>query len=272
MLAVDAVAPRILNLTDGRPSEILTAISRDEIIGTPTYWRVSNLGVVQAAHGYDRDLMQTILRKALALKEEYALKRHLNLRYIRSAQRLIPEIDELVHDQRRLEKLSTHAGTELEPYPISVIGSIITFMGPESGGGGLAGPCDGGAGSELLPQAIEDRDGGELELFQGHSDHGLALVAGGQPIPGERIRKVPHRMGYSTLGQFLRVLHRTAPIRRGWRVTLNLNLRSRDRSFIDDNSLVYLGADNPDFTWTPELVRDVQQHQLPAYKAFIGAS
>ena len=271
MLALEIQAPGLERAAARRP-EVITALSRDEILGAPSYWRVSNLGVVQARHDYDRGLLQTILAKALALKEDKALKRHLNLRYIRGAQRFIPEINELIHDALRLDRVSTLAGTELEPYPISIIGSIITFMGPEDGDGAIAWHCDGVPVSELIPLAIEDLDGGELQVFQGSADHGLALLEQGQALPEKRICKVQHRLGYSTLGQFLRILHRTAPIRRGTRVTLNLNLRSRDRAFVDDNNLVYLAADNPDFAFAPELMDDVRRHQLPAYRAFIGAS
>lgn len=271
MLDTDEAARR-LALAPDRTGEILTAITRDEIIGAPSYWRISNLGVVQAAHDYDPALLRTILEKACALKEEKALKRHLNLRYIRGAQRYIPEINELIHDGMRLDRLSTYAGTELEPYPISVIGSIITFMGPEDRDGAVTWHCDGVPVTELIPLMHEDVEGGRVEIFKGHADHGLALLEQGQPLPPESIIRVQHRLGYSCLGQFLRILHRTEPIRRGYRVTLNLNLRARDKAFVDDNGLVYLAADNPDLGFAEELLEDVRQHQLPSYRAFMGAN
>src|SRR6185295_2995232 len=101
MLATQIPA-RGLELPVVRRSEITTVLTREEILGAPSYWRISNLGIVQARHEYDRALLQTILAKALALKQDKALKRHLNLRYIRGAQRFIPEINELIHDSLRL--------------------------------------------------------------------------------------------------------------------------------------------------------------------------
>jgi hypothetical protein len=41
---------------------------------------------------------------------------------------------------------------------------------------------------------------------------------------------------------------------------------------VDDNSLHYLGADNPDFSWIDEVVSDVREHRLPAYEAAMGVT
>ena len=247
-------------------------IPRDAIIGNPTHWKVSDLGVVQFKHAYDQQLLNRILEKALSLKKEIAIKRHLNLRYIREAQRYIPEINDLIYDAQRLNFLSELAGTELEPYPISVICSIVTFMSADDGDGTIEWHTDGVPVTELIPLAMERTEGGELLIYQGNSEVGLSLLSQQVSLPDEQIMWIPHRVGFSTLGQMIRVLHRTAPITEGLRVTLNMNLRSHAKPFIDDNSLVYLGADNPDPGWEMEILRDVREHQLPAYKAWMGVS
>ncbi|MUT25000.1 hypothetical protein CK231_25790 [Mesorhizobium loti] len=76
-------------------------------------------------------------------------------------------------------------------------------------------------------------------------------------------------MNYATLGQFLGVLHRTAPIQYGERVTLVLNQRSVAKPYVDDNRMFYLAADNDhDREWVNELAEDVWTNQLPAYRRF----
>ncbi|AZO12929.1 hypothetical protein EN817_10225 [Mesorhizobium sp. M3A.F.Ca.ET.174.01.1.1] len=74
-------------------------------------------------------------------------------------------------------------------------------------------------------------------------------------------------MNYATLGQFLGVLHRAAPIQLGERVTLVLNQRSVSKPYVDDNRMFYLAADNDqDRAWVNELAEDVWNNQLPAYR------
>lgn len=252
--------------------QVLHRLSRTDIIGSPTHRKISELGIVQFRHHYDSDLLDRILRRAVALKAEKAEKRHLDLTYIRGAQRFIPEINDLIYDASRLDRVSALAGTPLEPYPISVISSIVTFMGPKDQDGAITWHCDGVPVSELIPLAMEEVEGGELEIYRGNPEVGLSRLEQGIQPRARQLIKVKHRLGCSTMGQFFRVMHRTAPIRHGYRVTLNLNLRSRDKPFIDDNSLVYLGADNPDGTWIPELLKDVSERQLPAYKAVMGVA
>lgn len=248
-------------------SDMRYYIDRESITGTPTHWKVSNFGMAQFKHNYDEKLLSTILRKALAIKEEAAIKRHLNLKYIRGPQRLIPEINQLNHDPVRLARINQLVGTELEPYPISIVASTITFMGPEDSDGTIDWHSDGVPVTELVPLSIEDNDDCGLEIYKGNHETGHALLAEGKDIPSDQVFRVQHRVGCSSLGQFIRVLHRTSPMSRGTRVTLVLNLRSREKPFVDDNSLYYLGADNPDFSWVDEVVNDVREHQLPAYEA-----
>ena len=79
--------------------------------------------------------------------------------------------------------------------------------------------------------------------------------------------RIDHKMNYATLGQFLGVLHRTAPIQLGSRVTLVLNQRSVAKPYVDDNRMFYLAADNDhDREWVSELAEDVWTNQLPAYR------
>ncbi len=112
-------------------------------------------------------------------------------------------------------------------------------------------------------------DGGELELFRGPSDEGLARYAG-REVPAGQSVSVTHEVGYSVLGQLMRLMHRVKPIRRGFRVTLNLNLRSAERPFIDDNTPWYLAADNPDLQWMDEYMRDLRETVVPAYRSAQG--
>jgi hypothetical protein len=259
----EAVSPAL-------PLNIRQAISREAILGHESAWQISDLGAVQARHGYDPQLLARILERALELKDELCSNKHLNLTYIRGAHRYIPEIQELANQRQRLQRLGTLAGTAIEPYPISVISSTITFMGPSDGDGTIDWHCDGVPVTELVPLQIDEQiQGGELELYLGNPEVGRAMLERGEELPRERIMKVQHKLGFSTLAQLLGVLHRTAPIRSGTRVTLNLNLRSVERPFVDDNRLFYLAADNDDDTaWLEEMTRDVQERQLPAYRRY----
>lgn len=242
-------------------------ISRTDLLGQRTYWNISELGVAQRHHSYPPDLLETILAKAQKLKDPASEKRHLNLRFIRGAHRLIPEINELIRWPGRMEELSELAGCELEPYPVSVIASTITFMGADHDDGAVSWHADGIPATEIVPLSIEDAEGGELAVYRGNYEAGLARLARGEEFSEAEISLFPHRMGHSTLGQLMRVLHRTNPMARGTRVSLNLNMRSRERPYIDDNPMYYLGADNPTFSWMDEYVRDVKDRQLPAYLA-----
>jgi hypothetical protein len=246
--------------------KIKFAMDRDEIIGSPSHYKVSNLGVVQFRNNYDSDLLQQIACKAIAIKDTVAEKRHLGLNYIRAAHLHIPEIQELFALDERLDRLSELAGTRLENYPTSIISSIITFAGVSSVDGTIVWHADGIPVTELVPLIIDDIDGGELELFRGPAEEGLARYDG-REVPQEQTIAVTHEVGYSVLGQLMRLMHRVRPIRRGFRVTLNLNLRSTALPFIDDNTPWYLAADNPDLLWMDEYLRDLREKVVPAYLA-----
>jgi hypothetical protein len=265
--ATPPAGARRTGASGGSPAGIRFAMSREQIVGRPSSYQVSDLGVVQAAHGYDPELLRHILERALALKQAYAQKRHLDLNFIRGAHLLIPEILDLVQARGRLDRLSALAGTRLEVYPLSVISSIITFTSPAPDDGSIGWHADGIPVTELVPLAIEDLEGGELELYRGDFDHGLARVARGETIGEAEILRLRHAMGYSVCGQLMRLMHRVRPVTRGYRVTLNLNLRSAERPWLDDNSLTYLAADNPDMAWLDDYVDDVRSRVLPAYLA-----
>lgn len=248
------------------------AYGREEILGAPSHHQISDLGVAQYAHDYDPALLNVILEKALAIKAEAAARRHLGLNYIRAAHRVIPEIEELVHWPGRLDRLEALAGVRLEPYPISVISTIITFTSATPDDGSITWHTDGVPVTELVPLLIRDTEGGELEIFRGPADEGLARQARREPIPEDRLLRIAHKPGHSVVGQLMRVMHRVRPMSRGLRVTLNLNLRSAERPYIDDNTLCYLAADNPELGWQEEYVADVRARQLPAYLAHQGSS
>ncbi len=244
------------------------SISREAIIGHDTSWKVSDLGAVQFQHNYNQDILQAIKSRALELKQEKAHQKHLDLTFITGADRFIPEINELIHDKERLERLSDYAGTKLEPYPYSVVGSTVTYMGPQEQDGTVDWHCDGVPVTELIPLDISDPIiGGELEIYMGNCEIGKSLTdVGAEPNPKD-ILTIPHKMGYSTLGHFLGILHRTAPIKYGHRLTLVLNLRSTERSFVDDNRMFYLAADSEqDKEWIDEIAEDVRVNQLPSYQ------
>ncbi len=259
-------------MCQGDRSEISNYFTRDAIIGSPTCWKVGTLGLIQFKNNYDPDLLSIILKKAADLKDTFAAKRHLNLKYIRGAQRYIPEINEIICDSARMERLRSLAEVVLEPYPISIISSIVTFMGPQEDDGVIGWHCDGVPVTELIPLAMDGVTGGELELYHGNSEVGLSLLDDGRGFTDAEVLRVRHRLGYSILGQLIRVLHRTAPMCKGYRITLNLNLRSRDKPYMDDNNLVYLGADNPGEEWHSEFLADIRTHQLPAYRKAMGGA
>ncbi len=251
------------------PPTILNYMSREDIVGHSTAWKVSDLGAVQYKHNYDPSLLAVIEEKALKLKEEHAFKKHLDLTFITGADRFIPEIKELINDQSRLNRVSDFAGTKLEQYPLSIVGTTVTFMGPEDGS--VDWHCDGVPLTELIPLSISDPiEGGHLEIYMNNCEVGKSQVDEGKAISSKDIVTLDHREGYSTLGHFLGVLHRTAPIKFGNRVTLVMNLRSVAKPFVDDNRFFYLAADNDhdESDWIEEMIRDVREKQLPAYRKF----
>ncbi len=246
------------------------SITREAIVGHDTSWKISDLGAVQFNHGYDPELLEAIKVKALELKDQEAQQKHLDLTFITGADRFIPEINELVHDKSRLERLSDYAGTKLEPYPLSIVGSTVTYMGPQEKDGTVDWHCDGVPVTELIPLDISDPIiGGELEIYLGNCEIGKSITDAGKTPEPSKILTMPHKMGYSTLGQFHGILHRTAPIKYGHRLTLVLNSRSVERSFIDDNRMFYLAADtDQQDEWVKEMAEDVWANQLPAYRNF----
>lgn len=260
-------------LTSSTPNTPLSGttesyVSRDELLGYDTHLKVSDLGVAQRRHDYPAELLATVLAKALMLKVDASDRRPLDLRLIKNAAAHIPEVNELIHWPGRLESLSAIAGEDLEPYPVGCIASTITFMGASPEDGVVDWHADGIPLTEIIPlQITDDATGGELTVFRGNHETGLARWTRGERFSEHELAKFTHREGHSTLAQLIRVLHATAQMPTGSRVSLNLNLRSRGRPYIDDNPMYYLGADNPDFGWVEEYVDDVRDRQLPSYLA-----
>lgn len=253
-----------------QPNFVRQSITREAIVGHDTSWKISDLGAVQFNHNYDQELLNTIKAKALELKAKEAQQKHLDLTFITGADRYIPEINELINDKSRLDRLSEYAGTRLEPYPLSIVGSTVTYMGPQEEDGTVDWHCDGVPVTELIPLDISDPIiGGELEIYLGNCEIGKSITDAGETPDPSKILTIPHKMGYSTLGQFHGVLHRTKPIKYGHRLTLVLNSRSVERSFIDDNRMFYLAADtDQQDEWVKEMAEDVWANQLPAYRNF----
>ncbi|SEF37127.1 hypothetical protein SAMN05421837_112240 [Amycolatopsis pretoriensis] len=239
-------------------------LTRSDILGRPSFWKVSELGIRQFEHGYPPELLDTILVKALRMRTT-AAKTNLNLKYLRDAHHHIPEVAQLMHDPVRLARLSELAGVPLEPYPVDFLGSMITFMGPEDGTVDWHG--DSVPVTELVALSADDVAGGELAIYRGELDEGLARLASEGKVPDDRVVRVTHRVGHSIFGQLMGVLHRTAPMTSGTRVTLNLNLRSATQPHIDDQRLSHLAAESPDFGWLDPYVSDVRGRQLPSLRA-----
>lgn len=250
------------------PATAARTVSRADLIGYHSHLKVSDLGVHQAEHHYPDELLAQILDQALELKADQSQRRHLDLRYIPAAHTVIPEILDVVNYPGRLEALSEAAGVALEPYPVSVISSTITFMGADDADGVINWHADGVPITEIIPLQISpDAIGGDLRVYQGNYDEGMARLERGDEFVDTELTRFPHRMGSHTVAQLMRVLHSTDPMLAGARISLNLNLRSAREPFIDDNPLYYLGADNPSFTWVEEYISDVRTRQLPAYNA-----
>ena len=250
------------------PATAIRTVTRADLIGYDSHWKVSDLGVHQDEHSYPEHLLAEILRKALAIKEARSQRRHLDLRYIPAAHEVIPEILEIVNQPGRLETLSETAGVAVEPYPVSVISSTITFMGAERGDGVIGWHADGVPITEIIPLDISgDALGGDLRVYRGNHDEGMARLKRGEQFADTELTRFTHHIGSRTVAQLMRVLHSTDPMLAGSRVSLNLNLRSAREPFIDDNPLYYLGADNPSFAWIEEYLEDVRTRQLPAYNA-----
>ena len=151
------------------------AMSREAIIGHETAWKISSFGVAQYLHGYDPALLEAIEEAALKLKSSHAVHKHLDLTFITGADRYIPEIKELLNDKLRLERLSDMMGTRLEPYPLSIVGSTVTFMNPRDGA--VDWHCDGVPVTELIPLSISDPlVGGHLEIYCDDSETGRAIL------------------------------------------------------------------------------------------------
>ena len=124
-------------------TKISAQYSRSEITGYKNHHQVSDLGVVQFKNSYDPELLSIILAKAKKIKDSHAEMRQLNLNYIRDASAHIPEIHELLYSPERMEMAEELAGVRLEPYPISVISSIITFTSPSPKDGAITWHADG---------------------------------------------------------------------------------------------------------------------------------
>ncbi|MDQ9127700.1 hypothetical protein RDT67_14825 [Serratia fonticola] len=250
-------------------SNCVTNIDRKSILGHDSAWKISNFGVAQFMHNYDPELLAKIKEKALNLKKDFAIHKHLDLTFITGADRYIPEINQLINNSKRLDDISKLIGMKMESYPLSIVSSTITFM--SSADGAADWHSYGVAVTELIPLSISEQiQGGNLEIYNGITEEGKAILESGEVITSNKIIGLDHKCGYSTLGQFIGILHRTAPISIGERVTLVLNLRSQEKSFIDDNRMFYLAADNDlNSDWVHELKQDVWNNQLPAYRKYM---
>lgn len=254
---------RNISFTAIDESDITEYYTRDDFIKN-SYWKAGDLGSIQFRHNYDRSLLETIKNKAIARKEELGKNLHVGLNYIRSAHHHIPEINELLYDSEHIAALSEFAGITLEPYPLSVIAAAITYMSQEDGN--VDWHSDGPAFTQLIPLVMEDVEGGELEIYCEQREKARLELQETNGVPNkDKIISIKHNIDYSIFSQLHRCLHRTAPLKKGLRITLNLTFRSKEQPYIDDNTMWYLGADNPKFEWLDELVKDVKEHQLPAY-------
>ena len=242
--------------------EILHHYSREDLIG-PSSWKFSDLGLVQFENGYDPELLGRIRDQAIALKDRLASPSCLSTTYIRAPHLHIPELADFVFDLTRISQLEEFAQTRLEVYPLNIASCFIHFMSHEDGS--LAWHSDAVPSLEIINLALDDLEGGQMEIYCGSEDEGRSLLESADALPVDALREIEPRIGYSVYGQFTRTLHRTKPITKGNRIALLIAHRSVEKPYVDDNSLWFLGADNPDFEWAGEFVRDERERKLPAY-------
>ncbi|NEO55209.1 MAG: hypothetical protein F6K54_20290 [Okeania sp. SIO3B5] len=241
---------------------IIHHYTREELIG-PSFWKFSDLGMVQFQNNYDQALLDTIRRKAIALKNSLSSPSCLSSSYIREPHKHIIEINELLEDKERIARLESFVGNSLEVYPLSIARCFIHFMNPNDGS--LFWHSDAVPSLEIINLELSDVVGGEMQIYKGSEDEGrMELVKNGK-IPEEKLLTVKPRLEYSVFGQFTRTLHRTRPIESGSRIALLIAYRSKEKPYIDDNTVWFLAADNPRMEWLDDFTQDIKSTKIPAY-------
>jgi hypothetical protein len=129
----------------------------------------ADLAFARFEHGYSSALLVAVHEQGVRLREATTSPdrpRFLGLDHLRRVQRSIPEVGELVHDEKRLAALSELAGVELETYPIGTSCSGINFYRPWQPTIELH--RDGPAFVELVPLHVDgQQEGGSTVVFRG---------------------------------------------------------------------------------------------------------
>jgi hypothetical protein len=247
---------------DGRA---LSVHSLAELAGSgPDYHAVSPVAWAVLEGLYSRRLIDGLLDAAHRLASQ-ADSRFLDLKMLRGAHRLIPELREIMFDRARLDLLSEVAQTPLEPYPIDIAACHINYY--ESGRRPLAFHSDGAAMVELVPLD----DGGDscaaTLVFNGPRDDGLELfeMSSSNDLPDSRLLRIPHRVGQSILLQGRRLVHSGATTDRD-RVLLVFALRATDEPWKDDNTIARLAMDYEPADFLDSWIEDEITRKLPALR------
>jgi hypothetical protein len=227
--------------------------------------RVSDLAYARIRHSYDRQLLDRIERKSRAIADNYFASasncdgnRFLGLRHIREAQRRIPEVQQLMTDSRRLERLSELAGTELAPYPIARASAHVNFYRP--GEVPIEYHTDGAAMVELIPLCTSgSTNGGGTLIYRGPAEDGEYRLARGDHFDRDELEHIPQDTDHSVLMQGRRLLHRAESFADGERVTLVFALEAVGEPWKDDNTLMRLLLDDPLDTVLDDWVHEAQR-------------
>jgi hypothetical protein len=227
----------------------------------------SDLGFALMEHDYPPALLDAVLAAGRRIRAatEQPEEHHLGLDHLRRAQRLVPEVAELVHDPKRLSALSEVAGVELEPYPIGTSCSGVNFYRP--GRTPIEFHCDGPAFVELVPLYTDgSQDGGSTVVFSGPAEVGLTRLRRGDRFDEGELVRIPQRVGRSVLFQGRMLLHAAETLADGHRVTLVLSLRSKAEPWKDNNTLGRLLRDDRPEEVESDWRTDVETRQLPALR------
>jgi hypothetical protein len=227
----------------------------------------ATLAFARIDHDYPTDLLDAVHEQGMRLRGDESSRqpRFLGLDHLRRVQDAIPEVARLVHDEKRLRRLSEVAGVELEPYPIGTSCSGINFYRP--GQQPIEFHCDGPAFVELVPLHVDGaQDGGSTMIFRGPPGVGRHRLATGGAIPDEDLLRVPQRLGMSVLLQGRMLFHTAETLTDGHRVTLVMSLRSRAEPWKDANTLGRLLRDDRPEDVEDDWRRDVETRQLPALR------
>jgi hypothetical protein len=228
----------------------------------------ADLAFARFEHDYSSAMLDAVHEQGVRMREATTSPdrpRFLGLDHLRRVQQSIPEVGELVRDEKRLAALSELAGVELETYPIGTSCSGINFYRP--GQPTIEFHRDGPAFVELVPLYVDgQQEGGSTVVFRGPPEVGQQRLRGGATLSADELLAIPQRMGCSVLMQGRMLLHTAEALTDGNRVTLVMSLRSAAEPWKDTNTLSRLLNDDRPEDVEDDWRRDVDERQLPALR------